>query len=219
VGEEETVPLLTRRAGMSAADTAAHLGRGRRHLYGYHCDAMKHDADSSMRGETRGAGLGQAAFSLLREVVGLGAEERERRLAGHDPEVVAMVRDLLDLDDDRMEPFAGGLPSLPSTIGTDAEIEPDADELGQLGPYRLLEVLGEGGMGRVDLARQSEPVERRVALKVISSKYLDEHTRDPRAGALLPEGGAVDGRRVAAADPGGAASAGGARRLGAVRRP
>jgi hypothetical protein len=74
-------------------------------------------------------------------------------------------------------------------------------------------------MGRVDLARQSEPVERRVALKVISSKYLDEHTRDPRAGALLPEGGAVDGRRVAAADPGGAASAGGARRLGAVRRP
>lgn len=38
---------------------------------------------------------------------------------------------------------------------------------GILGPYRLLSVLGEGGFGRVWLAEQREPVERRVALKVI----------------------------------------------------
>ena len=36
-----------------------------------------------------------------------------------------------------------------------------------VGPYRILEVLGEGGMGRVYLAAQSQPVERRVALKLI----------------------------------------------------
>jgi eukaryotic-like serine/threonine-protein kinase len=36
-----------------------------------------------------------------------------------------------------------------------------------IGPYKLLEPIGEGGMGLVYLAQQSEPVRRRVALKII----------------------------------------------------
>src|SRR5262245_13703041 len=36
-----------------------------------------------------------------------------------------------------------------------------------LGPYKLLQQLGEGGMGSVWLAEQTEPVQRRVALKLI----------------------------------------------------
>jgi serine/threonine protein kinase/tetratricopeptide (TPR) repeat protein len=37
----------------------------------------------------------------------------------------------------------------------------------QIGPYRLLERIGEGAMGEVYLAEQAKPVARRVALKVI----------------------------------------------------
>jgi serine/threonine protein kinase/Flp pilus assembly protein TadD len=36
-----------------------------------------------------------------------------------------------------------------------------------IGPYKLLQLLGEGGMGAVYLAEQEEPVKRRVALKII----------------------------------------------------
>ncbi len=37
----------------------------------------------------------------------------------------------------------------------------------QIGPYKLLQEIGEGGMGVVYMAEQKEPVERRVALKII----------------------------------------------------
>ncbi len=37
----------------------------------------------------------------------------------------------------------------------------------RIGPYKLLEKIGEGGMGVVYLAEQQEPVARRVALKII----------------------------------------------------
>src|SRR5262245_43915550 len=36
-----------------------------------------------------------------------------------------------------------------------------------LGPYKLLQQIGEGGMGMVYLAEQAQPVQRKVALKII----------------------------------------------------
>ncbi len=41
------------------------------------------------------------------------------------------------------------------------------DSLRQIGNYRLLELLGEGGMGEVFAAEQTHPIQRKVALKII----------------------------------------------------
>src|SRR5208337_4017328 len=38
-----------------------------------------------------------------------------------------------------------------------------------IGPYHMLRLIGEGGMGEVWLAEQREPVRRRVAIKVIKA--------------------------------------------------
>jgi len=49
------------------------------------------------------------------------------------------------------------------------EPEPSTQPRQQIGPYRLLQRLGEGGMGEVWLADQTTPVRRQVAVKVIKA--------------------------------------------------
>ncbi len=49
-----------------------------------------------------------------------------------------------------------------------ASNQPSAEPLGTvIGPYKLLEQIGEGGMGTVYMAEQTAPVKRKVALKII----------------------------------------------------
>jgi eukaryotic-like serine/threonine-protein kinase len=49
-----------------------------------------------------------------------------------------------------------------------APYEPPCERPGTtIGPYKLLEQIGEGGMGVVYMAEQARPVRRKVALKII----------------------------------------------------
>jgi len=59
-----------------------------------------------------------------------------------------------------------------------------------IGPYKLLQKLGEGGMGTVWVAEQIEPVRRRVALKLIkpgmdSRQVLSRFEAERQALALM----------------------------------
>src|SRR5262249_43405721 len=61
---------------------------------------------------------------------------------------------------------------------------------GRIGPYKLLQQLGEGGMGTVWVAEQTEPVKRRVALKLIkpgmdSEQVLRRFQAEEQALALM----------------------------------
>ncbi len=46
----------------------------------------------------------------------------------------------------------------------------------QIGPYKLMQPIGEGGMGTVWLAHQDQPVRRRVAVKLIKAGVADKQT-------------------------------------------
>lgn len=70
-----------------------------------------------------------------------------------------------------------GTPNGEGTTGGGSGGDPGAEarpRRGRIGPYRILRVLGEGGMGVVYLAQQVEPIRRQVALKVLRSPVSDE---------------------------------------------
>src|SRR5215467_3886501 len=50
---------------------------------------------------------------------------------------------------------------------------PETHRALQIGPYHLVSKIGEGGMGQVWLAEQSDPLPRQVALKLIRAGLYD----------------------------------------------
>ncbi len=83
------------------------------------------------------------------------------RVCGNDTELRARVEELLKLSGD-----TDGFMQQPAIEL--AELEPVTARPGsQLGPYTLIEQIGEGGFGLVFRATQTEPVQRTVAIKLL----------------------------------------------------
>jgi serine/threonine protein kinase len=85
-----------------------------------------------------------------------------QQVCGHEPKVLHRILELLNVyfqDSNFLESPA---------VAPGVTLDTPAEAPGTLiGPYKLLEQIGEGGMGLVFMAEQSRPVCRRVALKVI----------------------------------------------------
>jgi len=108
-------------------------------------------------------------FHRIRELfdraVDLPAAERSTFLdaeCGDDPEVRAAVAALLANDTDDDDPVDSG--AIDRLLRDRAEMRPVAGT--RIGPFRLVRVIGTGGMGTVYEAEQDEP-RRRVALKTM----------------------------------------------------
>ncbi len=90
--------------------------------------------------------------------------EYVREACGGDEARIAHVEALLaaaDGPDSLLDRPAAGTPV--ATIDQPATESPGT----VIGPYKLLEQIGEGGMGSVWMAEQTEPIQRRVAVKVV----------------------------------------------------
>ena len=91
-----------------------------------------------------------------------------RAATGNDESLLKQVRDLLEAhasSTDFLE--RGPLLGVESPVEAEDTAALDVDVGATVGPYTLVERLGEGGFGVVYRAEQSEPVRREVAFKVI----------------------------------------------------
>lgn len=108
--------------------------------------------------------LGKAE-EIFNQALELGsASERTgfiKGACGADKELLAQVERLLRANEE-VEDF---MPTEPGDSGSFAPVTESAGST--IGNYKLLEKVGEGGCGVVYVADQTEPVRRRVALKII----------------------------------------------------
>ena len=102
--------------------------------------------------------------AYLDEACGADTELRrcvDRLLAAH-PQVGSFLRD------DDVAPTSSPAGVGPEMSGGPTVELPITERPGTvIGPYKLLQQIGEGGMGTVFMAEQTQPVQRKVALKVI----------------------------------------------------
>ena len=90
----------------------------------------------------------------------------------------------------RLHEKSGDLLDAPDLPGVTRDLPVTERPGTHIGPYELLEKLGEGGMGVVFLAEQKEPVERQVALKIIrpgmdTERVIDRFEAERQALAVM----------------------------------
>jgi serine/threonine protein kinase len=105
----------------------------------------------------------QREVAIFDAALQLPADQREaylHRTCGDDLELLQRVRSLLDVNEAQTD----FLTSDATAVVSPALSEKPGD---RIGPYKLLQVIGEGGCGVVYMAEQDKPIHRRVALKII----------------------------------------------------
>jgi serine/threonine protein kinase len=104
----------------------------------------------------------EALFHAARRIAAPEARELFiSQACGDNAGLAGRVRALLEMHEQEPESAA------PAAVPTQ-DYAPVAERPGtRVGPYRLMEQIGEGGFGLVFVAEQQEPVRRKVALKII----------------------------------------------------
>jgi len=113
------------------------------------------------------------------EALGITSPEQRRQFldqaCGADHALREQVEKLLALSQSSGDFFKDCAPALePETAdaaqvlsAAESALAPEIPETKCIGPYKLLQKLGEGGYGVVYMAEQEQPIRRRVALKII----------------------------------------------------
>jgi WD40 repeat protein/serine/threonine protein kinase len=106
----------------------------------------------------------EAIFNVARKIESLdGRRAYLEQVCGEDAALHARVQALLRVHEEDGSFLKRPLPAL---VGT--ALEPLTERPGTvIGPYKLLEQIGEGGFGIVFMAEQQRPVRRKVALKIV----------------------------------------------------
>jgi len=115
------------------------------------------------------------AEAIFEAAIDLPAKEREAFLSarcGDDKKLRALVNQLLADYDSGMGSF---LQSPADETSSETIPQDRTQESASIGPYRILETIGEGGMGTVYAAEQTKPVRRQVAIKVIRPGMDSKH--------------------------------------------
>jgi serine/threonine protein kinase/Flp pilus assembly protein TadD len=136
-------------------------------------------------------GHGKVKTIFLRAAEIAAGHERQAYLAaacGSDDALRGEVEDLL-WHQERLGSFLEAAPGGPATAAVPIEVAAGT----VLGPYKLLQQIGEGGMGVVFMAEQTQPVQRKVALKVIkpgmdSRQVIARFEAERQALALMDHG-------------------------------
>src|SRR5262249_52809881 len=92
---------------------------------------------------------------------------------GGDAGLRACVEKMLAAQPDLGEFLDRPHPAPAEALRASGAFQPPADHCGAViaGRYKLLEKIGEGGMGTVWMAEQTQPVKRRVAVKLVRSEH------------------------------------------------
>jgi non-specific serine/threonine protein kinase/serine/threonine-protein kinase len=121
------------------------------------------------------AELWKKVESLYQAVLAQPPEQRAAFIVEACPDDPQVRREVQSLLDEQADSFLESSPleALPPSSDQNPSAAPDqapgAMTGSMIGPYRLLQVIGQGGMGEVWLAEQKQPVRRRVALKLIKA--------------------------------------------------